>query len=128
MKLKKKYDSVLKLGESFNIRDGYVKEDEPNNILKIGGLARYQYEKDRLWDEIKSVGGEEPSDIEADIKVERDDVYAIHEVKKGESLSKIAKQYYGDSNKYNAIFKANRDILDDPNMIHPGQELKIPNP
>jgi nucleoid-associated protein YgaU len=124
MKLKEKYDPVLKLGESFEIRDGYV--DESDNILKIGGMARYQYEKDRLWDEIKSIGGEEPSDIEADIKVENKDVYAMHTVEKGETLGKIAKKYYGKPSKYKEIYEANSDILDNPDLIHPGQELKIP--
>lgn len=49
-----------------------------------------------------------------------------HVVKKGESLSKIAEQYYGDMMLYNRIFEANRDILDDPNKIKPGQRLRIP--
>jgi len=48
-------------------------------------------------------------------------------VKSGDSLSKIAKAYYGDPMKYKEIFAANTDILDDPNKIYPGQELKIPN-
>jgi nucleoid-associated protein YgaU len=47
-------------------------------------------------------------------------------VKKGDSLSKIAKAYYGDPMKYKQIFAANTDLLDDPNKIFPGQELKIP--
>ncbi|WP_413580976.1 LysM peptidoglycan-binding domain-containing protein [Bdellovibrio sp. HCB288] len=47
-------------------------------------------------------------------------------VKAGDTLSKIAKQFYGDSSKYEAIFEANRDILSDPNKIKPGQSLKIP--
>jgi nucleoid-associated protein YgaU len=50
----------------------------------------------------------------------------IYVVKSGDSLSKIAKQEYGDANAYMVIFEANRDILKDPNMIHPGQKLKIP--
>ena len=49
-----------------------------------------------------------------------------HEVKKGETLSKIAQQYYGDAGAYMRIFEANRDKLNDPNLIHPGQELVIP--
>ncbi len=48
-------------------------------------------------------------------------------VKAGDSLSKISKAYYGDPMKYKEIFAANQDILDDPNKIFPGQELKIPN-
>ena len=50
----------------------------------------------------------------------------IYEVLKGDSLSKIAQHYYGDGNKYNRIFEANRDILKDPNKIFPGQKLRIP--
>ncbi len=49
----------------------------------------------------------------------------IYEVKSGDSLSKIAKAEYGNANDYMLIFEANRDILKDPNMIHPGQKLKI---
>ncbi len=47
-------------------------------------------------------------------------------VQKGDTLSKIAKEFYGDANKYMDIFNANTDILTDPNKIKPGQELKIP--
>jgi nucleoid-associated protein YgaU len=50
----------------------------------------------------------------------------IREVKPGDSLSKIAKQEYGDANKWQLIFDANTDILKDPNKIFPGQKLKIP--
>jgi nucleoid-associated protein YgaU len=50
----------------------------------------------------------------------------IHEVKPGDSLSKIAKHEYGDANKWPVIFEANKDILKDPNKIYPGQQLKIP--
>jgi nucleoid-associated protein YgaU len=47
-------------------------------------------------------------------------------VKKGDTLSKIAQQFYGDASKYPAIFKANTDQLKNPDLIHPGQVLKIP--
>lgn len=49
-----------------------------------------------------------------------------HEVKKGETLWKIAEQHYGDGNLYPKIFEANRDILKDPNRINVGQKLRIP--
>jgi nucleoid-associated protein YgaU len=49
-----------------------------------------------------------------------------YEVKKGDSLSKIAEQYYGDKMLYPRIFEANKDILKDPNKIKPGQKLRIP--
>ena len=53
-------------------------------------------------------------------------VERIHEVVAGESLSKIAQKYYGNGNKYMKIFEANRDILSNPDLIKPGQKLRIP--
>jgi len=47
-------------------------------------------------------------------------------VQSGDTLSKIAKEHYGDANRYMEIFEANREQLSDPNKIHPGQELIIP--
>jgi len=47
-------------------------------------------------------------------------------VKKGDYLSKIAKEVYGNANKYNIIFEANKPMLKDPNLIYPGQVLVIP--
>jgi nucleoid-associated protein YgaU len=56
-----------------------------------------------------------------------DDPYAqYYVVQRGDSLSKIAKEFYGDMSLYPKIFEANRDILDDPNKIKPGQRLRIP--
>ena len=49
-----------------------------------------------------------------------------HDVISGDTLSSIAKKYYGDANKYNAIFEANKPMLSDPNRIYPGQKLRIP--
>ena len=47
-------------------------------------------------------------------------------VKSGDTLSKIAKHYYGDANRYSAIFEANKPMLSDPDKIYPGQTLRIP--
>ncbi len=47
-------------------------------------------------------------------------------VQSGDTLSKIAKEYYGDAGKYMDIFNANTDLLSDPNKIQVGQELIIP--
>jgi nucleoid-associated protein YgaU len=44
----------------------------------------------------------------------------------GDSLSKIAKKFYGDANQWKKIFEANRDTVKNPDLIHPGQVLKIP--
>ena len=50
----------------------------------------------------------------------------FYEVKAGDTLSKIAKQFYGDANRYSAIFEANKPMLKDPDEIYPGQTLRIP--
>lgn len=123
--MKSKYQSVLDLGEKLAIKDGDVKEE--NGVLKVSGVAKTPHEKNLLWDEIKKVGGENPSDIVADITVEDESVYARHTVESGETLGKIAKQYFGNAMKYKEIFEANTDILKNPDIIHPGQELVIPN-
>jgi nucleoid-associated protein YgaU len=47
-------------------------------------------------------------------------------VVKGDNLSKISKQYYGDPNKYTKIFEANQPMLKSPDLIYPGQVLRIP--
>ena len=49
-----------------------------------------------------------------------------HRVVSGDTLSKIAKQYYGDTSKYPEIFQANQPMLKDPDKIYPGQVLRIP--
>ena len=49
-----------------------------------------------------------------------------HTVKSGDTLSKIAKEAYGDANAYMKIFEANKPMLKDPNKIYPGQMLRIP--
>ena len=48
------------------------------------------------------------------------------EVKSGDTLSRIAKEEYGDANAYMKIFEANKPMLSDPNKIYPGQKLRIP--
>ena len=127
MSVKMKYDPVLKMGEEFGIKDGYVNEE--NGKLKLGGVAKTAFEKDRMWDKIKEIGGDSPMDVEANIKVEETSFYHKHVVKGGDSLSKIAGMYYnGKVQDYMKIFNANTDQLKDPNVIHPGQELVIPNP
>lgn len=123
--LTNKYQSVLDLGTKLDIQNGDVKEE--NGTLMVKGVAKTPYEKDLLWNEIKKVGGDAPTDIVADISVADSSKYHTHTVEKGDTLGKIAKHYYGSASKYPKIFDANRDILDDPNKIYPDQNLVIPN-
>ncbi len=54
------------------------------------------------------------------------DAPRIYVVQSGDSLSKISKKFYGDANSWKRIFEANRDTVKNPDLIHPGQVLKIP--
>lgn len=51
----------------------------------------------------------------------------FYTVQSGDNLSKIAKTYYGNPNKYPVIFEANKPMLTHPDKIYPGQTLRIPN-
>lgn len=52
--------------------------------------------------------------------------FTVYTVQPGETLSTIAQEFYGDPNRFRTIFQANRNVLDDPDEIFPGQELRIP--
>ena len=52
--------------------------------------------------------------------------HQFHDVVSGDTLSGMAKKYYGDASQYNRIFEANRDQLSDPDKIKVGQKLKVP--
>ena len=52
--------------------------------------------------------------------------FAVHTVRSGDTLSRIANEFYGDPAKFRIIFAANRQVLDDPDVIVPGQVLRIP--
>ena len=53
-------------------------------------------------------------------------VFKTYVVQKGDNLSKIAKREHGDAHTWRKIFEANQDIIKDPDLIRPGQTLKIP--
>jgi len=123
MSLKEKYAAALKLGEELKVKAGDVREEGGKLIIK--GLAEYGIDRDHIWDLIKKQAGWE-SEIVADIKVEKSDIYGYWTVKSGDSLSKIAKDVYDNGGMYMKIFEANKDQLKDPNMIKPGQKLVLP--
>lgn len=60
------------------------------------------------------------------VKPDPNDATQWHVVVPGDTLSKIAEKYYGDPSLYPDIFEANRDQLDNPNLIKVGQKLRIP--
>ncbi|MCG3120529.1 MAG: hypothetical protein ALAOOOJD_03273 [bacterium] len=122
--LKEKYQELLDLGTKLQVKNGEVKEE--GGKLHIKGTALYQYDKNQLWDKIKTYPNWE-NEIAADIKVEKTDIYGVYTVKAGDTLSKIAKGHFGDAKRYMEIFNLNKDILTNPDLIKVGQTLKIPN-
>ena len=67
------------------------------------------------------------SGVEDEMEVEiQEPVATFHTVVRGDTLSKIAKNVYGDAMKYSVIFEANKPMLSHPDKIYPGQVLRIP--
>ena len=125
MALSDKYSDVLGLAQEVGVKNGNWKEE--GGKIKLWGTTEYQLDANRIWDRIKQHSGWE-GEVEADIRAERSDVFGMYEVKSGDTLSKISKNFLGDPNRYQEIFKVNTDQLSDPDKIKPGQRLKIPKP
>jgi LysM repeat protein len=124
MSLHDKYSDVLGLAQQLNVKNGNVKEE--GGKLKLWGTTEYQLQANQLWDKIKQHPGWE-NEVQADIKAEKSDIYGYYTVESGDTLSKLAKHFLGDTNRYMDIFNINKDQLKDPDMIKVGQRLKIPN-
>ncbi|MCK5378182.1 MAG: LysM peptidoglycan-binding domain-containing protein [Acidobacteria bacterium] len=74
-----------------------------------------------------SIPAPEPKPEPEPVAVEETaDEERVYEVVSGDTLGAIAKKYYGNAGAYMKIFEANRDILDNPNLIKVGQKLQIP--
>ena len=123
MALMDKYSDLFQLANKVGMKDPDVKEE--TGKLKIKGKTEYQLDANRLWDNIKTHQGWE-NEIVADIRAERTDIFGVVTVTSGDTLSKLAKTYLGDTNRYMEIFKANGDLLTNPDQIKVGQQLKIP--
>jgi nucleoid-associated protein YgaU len=123
MALMDKYSDLFALANQLGLKNPDVKEEAGK--LKVSGQTEYQLDANRLWDNIKTHQGWE-NEIVANIKAQRSDVYGVHTVASGETLSKLAKSYLGDASRYMEIVKANSDTVTDPDKIKVGQRLNIP--
>ena len=130
--LKNKYKSVLDVIQQKGVSLSHVHVQ--NDKLFIQGKAPSEDAKNAVWNQIKAVDSGY-SDLTCDLSVDPSLAPAasapaasarVYTVAAGDTLSKIAKQFYGNANSYNKIFEANRDKLDNPDKIRVGQELVIP--
>lgn len=72
---------------------------------------------------VAGVARVEAAQVEAPAQTAQVDFY---EIQKGDTLSAIAKRFYGDANAYPRVFEANREVIKDPDLIYPGQKIRIP--
>ena len=133
--LKQKYSTVLSVADQQQIQ--FQNLHVENNKLFIRAVAPSEDAKNKFWDQVK-LANPNADDITADIKVDTSRAMGAaagggqgaggqtYEVKSGDNLSKISKQFYGDAGEYMRIFYANRDKLNDPDKIQVGQQLVIP--
>jgi len=123
--LKLKYGSVLNYINQSGVRLTHVHIQDDK--LYVEGAAGTEAIKNHIWDQVKLV---DPSFGDLTLNITVDPSLAPKEktytVAAGDSLSKIAKQFYGNANSYMKIFEANKDKLSDPNTIKVGQQLVIP--
>ncbi|WP_428945400.1 peptidoglycan-binding protein LysM [Pantoea sp. FN060301] len=93
--------------------------------VSISGEGISQELKEKILVAVGNVAG--ITAVEDNVKVSGAATEArFYTVKKGDTLSAVAKEMYGDANKYNKIFEANKPMLTHPDKIYPGQTLRIP--
>jgi LysM repeat protein len=132
MGLREKYDRAIQQAKQLRM-DGSAQEKDGK--LYFNGTVNSEDEKNQIWNALKTVGDWQ-KEVVADIKVrpaaartpapQQTGGATTYTVKAGDTLSGIAKQFYGHANDYMEIFNANKDQLTDPDKIKPGQVLKIP--
>jgi nucleoid-associated protein YgaU len=132
MGLRDKYAYAVQTAKDLRMQ-GSAEEREGKLYFK--GTTQSQEEANKIWDAIKTIP-DWKTEIVADIKATGGGAAGggaaaagasqTYTVKSGDTLSKIAREHLGDANAYMDIFNANKDQLNDPDKIKPGQVLKIP--
>ncbi len=130
--LKGKYSSALQTIQQTGVRLSHMHVQD--NKLFLQGAAPSEDVKNQVWNKVKAVDTSF-SDLTLDLSVDPSLAPApaaaassqkTYTVQPGDTLSKIAKDFYGNANEYNKIFQANQDKLQSPDKIQVGQELVIP--
>lgn len=111
--------------QNLDVKDLRVSFDAATSTVHVAGTAKDQATKEKVILCCGNMAGVEK--VVDDLTVEESAPPAqYHTVAKGDTLSAIAKKYYGDANRYREIFEANKPMLKDPDKIYPGQSLRIP--
>ena len=120
-------DAIATYITSMNLKvDGLdVAFDGATGTVTVSGVAADQATKEKV---VLCCGNVEKVAAVNDLLTvaQPADESKYYTVVKGDNLSKIAKQFYGDPNKYPKIFEANKPMLTHPDKIYPGQLLRIP--
>jgi nucleoid-associated protein YgaU len=116
--LKSKYSSVLSKGDDLGMTVQNINME--GDKLLVRGVVPSDYAKNQLWEEIKKIDAN-VADASFDINVQPGLTYTV---KSGDTLSKIAKRFYGDANHYQQIASASG--ISNPDKIDVGQEITLP--
>lgn len=99
--------------------------DFSDGVAVVRGKTPSQAEKEKVVLAVGNVNG--VAQVDDRLEVEEPEPEAkFYTVQRGDTLSKIAKEFYGNAMKYPVIFEANKPMLKDPDKIYPGQVLRIP--
>ncbi|KAA5533065.1 peptidoglycan-binding protein LysM [Paenimyroides baculatum] len=115
-------DYVKQLGLTYNKLKLSVTDDD----VKVEGEVAAQEDAEKIILAIGNVEGVDQVDNLMTVATPAPQA-KFYTVVSGDTLSKISKEFYGDANKYNTIFEANKPMLTHPDKIYPGQVLRIPN-
>lgn len=119
-------DKIKKLIEEANLGIVNLGVKYVNGVVFLSGQAPSQEAMEKavlLAGNIKGVESVNNEGLKFPEVKEKVEYYVIQ---KGDTLSAIAKKYYGKANLYPRIFEANREVIKDANLIYPGQKIRIP--
>lgn len=116
-------DTLRETATQLHIKDFAVREERGRILLS--GIARYQLDSEFLFEAVKRIPRWQEK-VMVELDVENRDVRGFHTVARGETLASIAKRHLGSESRELEIFAANRDRMNDPDQILPGQQLLIP--
>jgi nucleoid-associated protein YgaU len=117
----------------------HIEEDNPgveglevdlqDGVATLKGDAKDQAAAEKailMAGNVRGVREVNADQLDAPPATEAEQHVSFYEIQKGDTLWAIAKSHYGDGNRYDQIFEANREVIKDPDLIFPGQKIRIP--